>query len=90
MTLNAGFYIRILPRSCPFQSDCDQRNRAINARYEAFTAVTFQVEVFWHVTRCVAASILHPEDGGSTVLRNVGILPQQYTTPQPRRPRLDK
>jgi hypothetical protein len=30
-----------------------------------------------------------PEDGGSTVLRNVGILPQHYTAPQPRRPRIE-
>jgi hypothetical protein len=27
----------------------------------------------------------HPEDGGSKVLRNVGILPQQYMASQPRR-----
>jgi hypothetical protein len=29
------------------------------------------------------------EDGGSMVLRNVGILPQHYTASQPRRPRLE-
>jgi len=29
---------------------------------------------------------LHPEDGSSMVLRNVGILSQHYTTSQPRRP----
>jgi len=28
---------------------------------------------------------LHPEDGGSLDLRNVGILPQHYTASQPRR-----
>jgi hypothetical protein len=32
---------------------------------------------------------LHPEDGGSLDLRNVGILPQHYTASQPRRPRLE-
>jgi hypothetical protein len=32
---------------------------------------------------------LHPEDWDNDVLRNVGILPQHYTAPQPRRPRLE-
>jgi hypothetical protein len=31
---------------------------------------------------------LHPEDGGSMHLRNVGILPQHHTASQPRRPLL--
>jgi hypothetical protein len=31
---------------------------------------------------------LHPEDGGSNVLRNVGILPQHYASSQPRKPRV--
>jgi hypothetical protein len=31
---------------------------------------------------------IHPEDGCSKVLRNVGLLPQDYTVSQPRRPRL--
>jgi hypothetical protein len=31
---------------------------------------------------------LHPEDGGSNVLRNVGVLPQHHTVSQPRRWRL--
>jgi len=30
-------------------------------------------------------SFLHPEDGGSRVLRNVGILPHNDTVSQPRR-----
>jgi hypothetical protein len=29
---------------------------------------------------------LHPEDGGSMVLRNNGILQKHYMAPQPRRP----
>jgi hypothetical protein len=37
----------------------------------------FQVEVFWVVTPC---SVVHPEDGGSKVLRNVGILPHGVIT----------
>jgi hypothetical protein len=44
----------------------------------------FQIDVFWIVTpRCV-------EDGDSTDLWKVGILPQHYTASQPRRPRLEK
>jgi hypothetical protein len=40
--------------------------------------------------RCVGQTTRsHPEDGDSTVLRNVGILPQHYTASQPRRPRLE-
>jgi len=31
----------------------------------------------------------YPEDEGSQVLRNIGILPQHYTAPQPGRPRLE-
>jgi hypothetical protein len=32
---------------------------------------------------------LHPEDGGSMDLWNVGILPQHYMSSQPRKPRLE-
>jgi hypothetical protein len=32
---------------------------------------------------------LHPENGGSMALRNVGILPQHYTASKPRRPRFE-
>jgi hypothetical protein len=32
---------------------------------------------------------LHPEDGGSMFLRNLGILPHRYTESQPKRPRLE-
>jgi len=53
--------------------------------------------VFWLVTSCVVAGYQcfrgpccpYPEDGGSMVLRNVGILPEQYTASQPRRPQLE-
>jgi hypothetical protein len=50
-------------------------------------AVIFQVEVFWVVTSC--SFVVHPEDGGSIDLRNVGILPQNCMASQPRRPRLE-
>jgi len=46
-------------------------------RFGAFTVVKIQVEVFWIVTSCGVA------------LRNVGILPQHYSVPQPRRPRFE-
>jgi len=51
-----------------------------------------QVETFWVVTpSCCAVGYqrfggLHSEDGVSKVLRNVSILPQHYTTQQPRKP----
>jgi hypothetical protein len=58
------------------------------AKFEVFTAVKTQVEVFWVVTLCsVSIFTLQREDGGSMVLRNVDILPHHYTASQPRRPR---
>jgi len=32
---------------------------------------------------------VHPKDGGSKVLRNVGVLPQHYAASQSRRPRFE-
>jgi len=32
---------------------------------------------------------LHPEDGSSNVLRNVGVLPEHYTASQSRKPRFE-
>jgi len=49
------------------------------ARFDIFTAVKFQVRVFWVLTSLndvVTASIL--------VLRNIGILSQHYTASEPR------
>lgn len=43
-------------------------------RLEVFTATKIQVAVFWVVT---------PENGGSMVLQNVGILPYYYTVHNP-------
>jgi hypothetical protein len=65
--------------------------------FEAFTAVIFQVEVFWIVTpcsvmvgyrRCRGPCCLHLQDevkGGSGDLWNVGILPQYNMASQSRR-----
>jgi hypothetical protein len=36
----------------------------------------------------VKTLVLHPEDGGSKVLRNVGVLRQRCTASQPRRPQI--
>jgi hypothetical protein len=62
---------------------------------QILTAVKFLVE-FCVVTLCSVVvgyhcSCLqpHPEDGGSTALRNVGILPQHYTASRRRRNRLE-
>jgi len=63
-------------------------------RYEDFTEVRIQDEVFWVVTCCTVVRYQHlggsrclhlPQDAGSTVLRNAGILLQHYTTTQLRR-----
>jgi len=61
--------------------------------------LNFQVEFFGVVTHCniVVAyqcfgepSYLHLQgDGGITVLRNVGIIPQPWTASQRSRPRLE-
>jgi hypothetical protein len=48
-------------------------------------AVMFQFEVFRGVTPCSdvlgthVSSYLHPEDGGSIIIRNVSILQHHYT-----------
>jgi len=44
--------------------------------------IGLQVEVFWIVTPCSSAVRYHPEDGGSTDVRNVGILPHNGVTTQ--------
>jgi hypothetical protein len=45
--------------------------------------VKIQVGVFLDVTSCSVAEG-YPEDGGRNILRNVDILPQQYTETKPR------
>jgi hypothetical protein len=54
--------------------------------FEASTAEMFQVGVFWVLMPCsfVAGCHLHPENGGSMDLRNIGILLQHYTASQSR------
>jgi len=42
--------------------------------------VVFQVEVFRFVTSC--SNSLHPEDGGSMDLWNIGTLPQHFIPTQ--------
>jgi hypothetical protein len=70
-----------------------------NARFEVLTMVKIQVEVFCIVTShsvvgwyklflgpfCLP---IHPEDVGSNVRQNNGILPQHYMVSQSRRPQL--
>jgi len=55
-----------------------QENR--NIQVEFFWVVTPRSVVVWY--QCLKG---HPEDGGSTDLRNVGILPQHYAASQSRR-----
>jgi hypothetical protein len=54
------------------------------------TAKRIKVKVVWVVTPCKCCGRIpafHPEDEGSMVFRNVGILPQPYTASQSSRPR---
>jgi hypothetical protein len=65
--------------------------------FEVLTTVKIQVKVFWDMTPCCVTvgyerfggpcCFHHPEDRGSLVVRNVGILQQHYTSSHPRRPR---
>jgi hypothetical protein len=53
--------------------------------------VTTKISVFRVVTPCLhcRAKWFHPENGGSMVLRNGGVLPSHYMVSQFRRPRLE-
>jgi hypothetical protein len=81
-----------------YNNSCFQQQWVIfhAASFGTFTTTMFQVEVLWIETPCSVMvriptfqrSVLPPssgwsEDGGSTDLRNVGIL-QHYTASQPR------
>jgi len=70
------------------------------AKFEAFTAVIFQAEVYWDVTPCnIAVGYQHfrgpcffplqGADVGGMDLWNFGILPQNYTSSQQRRVRIE-
>jgi hypothetical protein len=54
------------------------------ARFGAFTAMKINVVVFGVATPCSDTRTIHPEDGGSMVLRNVGFLSHRYTVLQLR------
>jgi hypothetical protein len=57
-------------------------------RQEIWRVKVFKAEVF--LMPCnVAVEYQSPEDGGSMVLRNVGILPQHYVASQAKKPRLE-
>jgi len=58
----------------------DFYKRVYRGRTEIFTAMKIKAEIFWNAM----PHHLHPEEGGGKVLRNVGIIPQQYTTSRPR------
>jgi hypothetical protein len=47
----------------------------------AIQVFLFASAIFWVVTLMLH---LHPENGDSKVFRNVGLIPQHYTTSQPR------
>jgi len=54
---------------------------------ETFTAVMFQVDVFWVGTPC-SVVVGYQCFWRPCCLWNVGILPHHFTASQPRRPRL--
>jgi hypothetical protein len=54
------------------------------AAYIIRTNINATEKVEWSATYWI-----HPEDGGSKLLRNVGILPQHHTMSEPRRQRLE-
>jgi hypothetical protein len=50
---------------------------------------TTEVNGYTNTENASFVTSLHPEDGGSMVLRNVGILSQHNMESQPRRPQLE-
>jgi hypothetical protein len=61
--------------------------------FEVFTAVVLKSIIFWDMTPCschllarwFAELFFDPEDGGDTLLRNVGYNYMDYTASYPRR-----
>jgi hypothetical protein len=67
-------------------------------RFEVSTAVTMMIIIFWEMTvsyesvpiqelttsLCNLLALVHPEDGGDTILRNVGSY-KSHTVSSPRR-----
>jgi hypothetical protein len=60
----------------------DVWNNSSLTRFEVFTAVKNQADVFWVVTPCSVATPLDLEDEDDKVLWNIGILPQHYMASQ--------
>jgi hypothetical protein len=61
---------------------------AIQKHFTIFKSV-LSIVILQGDGRLKVPSSLHPEDGGSKFLRNVGVLQQHYTASQPRRPQLE-
>jgi hypothetical protein len=66
-------------KTCIFLAPCFAFSPCLSVPF----FVSFFLSYFLRGSRCS----LHPEDGGSKVLRNVGILPHHYTVSRLRRPR---
>lgn len=73
---------RLLRNSHPFMGSEGSLSRSQDAIFELFTSMKFRV-VFSIMTPC-SDMVRYPEDGGSKVLQNVGILPHLYPASQPR------
>jgi hypothetical protein len=59
---------------------CNNVKQNSHVRFEVSTAVTMMSLLF----RSVPARLVHPEDGGDTILRNIGSY-KSHTTSSPRR-----
>jgi hypothetical protein len=81
-----GLYFRISERF--WNANASRFTAVAEARFEILTAVKTDVEVFWVVMPCSVVGGYH-RFGGPCCLHlqgEEGILPQHYTTSQPRRP----
>jgi hypothetical protein len=63
----------------------NQKNQTI-VRFEVSTAVTMMIIIIWEMTTllCNLLALVHPEDGGDTILRNVGSY-KSHMVSSPRR-----
>jgi hypothetical protein len=57
-------------------------------RFQVLTAASMKVTLFWDIAQCSLVEVDRRHqavDGGSTYLRNVGLLQRDYIAPYPRR-----
>jgi len=57
--------------------------------YDVMKSCYRMLLIYWQSVIGPTNINIHAEDGGSQILRNVDILPQQFTASKPRRPRFE-